>query len=252
MASIRMVTRDAELMASMRETGAVLIGKTALVEHGLSAMGLNTRSGTPRNPYNPSHLTGGSSSGSAAAVSAGLCPFALGARLRPYLRPLCMYAASAGCSLEVVVYCSMASGFTGSLCGPLQLHNPSRLPTRAVHCRHRRRRQRAHPGILLRAGGPDAHVWARRGAHCIQPALLPHRGRDRAAGRLRRRRAAAVRGLRQRRCGAPRPARAMVCYAADQLDNLASHILPYGVAVPCSAILFRGDAGGCTPSASRM
>ena len=79
MASIRMVTRDAELVASMRETGAVLVGKTALVEHGLSAMGLNTRSGTPRNPYNPSHLTGGSSSGSAAAVSAGLCPFAFGA-----------------------------------------------------------------------------------------------------------------------------------------------------------------------------
>lgn len=79
MASIRMVTRDAELVASMRETGAVLIGKTALVEHGLSAMGLNTRSGTPRNPYNPSHLTGGSSSGSAAAVAAGLCPFAFGA-----------------------------------------------------------------------------------------------------------------------------------------------------------------------------
>ena len=79
MASMRMVTRDAELVASMRETGAVLVGKTALVEHGLSAMGLNTRSGTPRNPYNPSHLTGGSSSGSAAAVSAGLCPFAFGA-----------------------------------------------------------------------------------------------------------------------------------------------------------------------------
>ncbi|KAK9834816.1 hypothetical protein WJX81_000884 [Elliptochloris bilobata] len=78
MASIRMVTRDAALVASMRETGAMMIGKTAMVEHGLSAMGLNTRSGTPRNPYNPSHLTGGSSSGSAAAVSAGLCPFAIG------------------------------------------------------------------------------------------------------------------------------------------------------------------------------
>ena len=93
MASIRMVTRDAELVASMRETGAVLVGKTALVEHGLSAMGLNTRSGTPRNPYNPSHLTGGSSSGSAAAVSAGLCPFAFGARCRTAPEAGCMFAA---------------------------------------------------------------------------------------------------------------------------------------------------------------
>ncbi len=79
MESIRKTVHDAPLVAGMRGTGAVLVGKTAMVEHGLSAMGLNTRAGTPRNPYNPAHLTGGSSSGSAAAVSSGLCPFAIGA-----------------------------------------------------------------------------------------------------------------------------------------------------------------------------
>jgi hypothetical protein len=83
MAALRPVVRDAPLVAALRETGALLLGKTAMVEHGLSAMGLNTAAGTPRNPYNPSHLTGGSSSGSAAAVAAGLCPFAIGARPRP-------------------------------------------------------------------------------------------------------------------------------------------------------------------------
>lgn len=43
--------------------------------------GLNIRHGTTRNPYDVRAYTGGSSSGSAAAVSAGLCAFALGARL---------------------------------------------------------------------------------------------------------------------------------------------------------------------------
>ncbi len=83
MGALRPVARDAPLVAALRETGALLLGKTAMVEHGLSAMGLNTAAGTPRNPYNPNHLTGGSSSGSAAAVAAGLCPFAIGARPWP-------------------------------------------------------------------------------------------------------------------------------------------------------------------------
>jgi len=41
--------------------------------------GLNPHHGTPRNPYDPGHYTGGSSSGPAAAVAAGLCPVAIGA-----------------------------------------------------------------------------------------------------------------------------------------------------------------------------
>lgn len=45
---------------------------------GLGTTGLNTVTGTARNPHSPAHHTGGSSSGSAALVAAGLCPFALG------------------------------------------------------------------------------------------------------------------------------------------------------------------------------
>jgi Asp-tRNA(Asn)/Glu-tRNA(Gln) amidotransferase A subunit family amidase len=48
-------------------------------EIGLGVTGLNTHHGTPRNPYAPAHHTGGSSSGPAAAVAAGLCPVAIGA-----------------------------------------------------------------------------------------------------------------------------------------------------------------------------
>ena len=48
---------------------------------GLGTTGLNLLTGTARNPHSTAHHTGGSSSGSAAIVAAGLCPFALGALL---------------------------------------------------------------------------------------------------------------------------------------------------------------------------
>jgi len=70
---------DATVVARMRATGALLIGKANMHEIGIGVTGQNPHHGTPRNPYNPAHYTGGSSSGSAAAVSAGLCPVALGA-----------------------------------------------------------------------------------------------------------------------------------------------------------------------------
>ena len=47
---------------------------------GLGTTGLNLLTGTARNPHSTAHHTGGSSSGCAAIVAAGLCPFALGER----------------------------------------------------------------------------------------------------------------------------------------------------------------------------
>jgi len=70
---------DSTVVARMRAAGALLIGKTNMHEIGMGVTGLNLHHGTPRNPYNPDHYTGGSSSGSAAAVAAGLCPVAIGA-----------------------------------------------------------------------------------------------------------------------------------------------------------------------------
>lgn len=70
---------DATIVARMRAAGALLLGKTNMHEIGLGVTGQNPHHGTPRNPYNPGHYTGGSSSGSAAAVAAGFCPVALGA-----------------------------------------------------------------------------------------------------------------------------------------------------------------------------
>jgi Asp-tRNA(Asn)/Glu-tRNA(Gln) amidotransferase A subunit family amidase len=70
---------DATSVARLRAAGALMIGKTNMHEIGIGVTGLNPHFGTPRNPYNTGHYTGGSSSGSAAAVAAGFSPIALGA-----------------------------------------------------------------------------------------------------------------------------------------------------------------------------
>ncbi|WP_418062508.1 amidase [Pimelobacter simplex] len=65
--------RDAPVVAALRRSGAVLLGKTATDEFALTAVGAATR-----NPLDEALLTGGSSGGSAAAVAAGLCFAAIG------------------------------------------------------------------------------------------------------------------------------------------------------------------------------
>jgi len=70
---------DATVVARLRSKGALLVGKTNMHEFGMGVTGLNPHHGSARNPYNPRHATGGSSSGSAAAVGSGLCPVAIGA-----------------------------------------------------------------------------------------------------------------------------------------------------------------------------
>jgi len=70
---------DATAVARLRAAGALLLGKANMHEIGINPDGLNVNFGSTRNPYNPKHDTGGSSSGSATAVAAGLCPIAVGA-----------------------------------------------------------------------------------------------------------------------------------------------------------------------------
>jgi Asp-tRNA(Asn)/Glu-tRNA(Gln) amidotransferase A subunit family amidase len=70
---------DSTIVARIREVGAILIGKANMHEMGMGVTGFNPHHGTTRNPYDPDHYTGGSSSGSAAAVAAGFCPVAIGA-----------------------------------------------------------------------------------------------------------------------------------------------------------------------------
>ncbi|MCB9555118.1 MAG: amidase [Deltaproteobacteria bacterium] len=70
---------DAHAVAQLRAAGALLCGKTNMQEIGLGATGINPHHGAVRNPYDPERISGGSSSGSAAVVAAGLSPIALGA-----------------------------------------------------------------------------------------------------------------------------------------------------------------------------
>ena len=70
----RTPVRDATVVAMLRAAGAVIFGKTVTTELATYAPGKT------RNPHNPEHTPGGSSSGSAAAVAAGMVPLALGSQ----------------------------------------------------------------------------------------------------------------------------------------------------------------------------
>jgi Asp-tRNA(Asn)/Glu-tRNA(Gln) amidotransferase A subunit family amidase len=70
----RTPSRDASVVALLRAAGAVIMGKTVTTEFASGA------SGKTRNPHNPAHTPGGSSSGSAAAVAAGMVPLAVGSQ----------------------------------------------------------------------------------------------------------------------------------------------------------------------------
>ena len=66
--------RDAAAIAMLRAAGAVIMGKTVTTEFAYFSPGKT------RNPHNPEYTPGGSSSGSAAAVAAGMVPLALGSQ----------------------------------------------------------------------------------------------------------------------------------------------------------------------------
>jgi Asp-tRNA(Asn)/Glu-tRNA(Gln) amidotransferase A subunit family amidase len=70
--------RNATVVDRLLDAGAVLVGKTNLPEFAWGVLGDNEYFGMCHNPTHPGKTTGGSSSGSAAALAAGLCELALG------------------------------------------------------------------------------------------------------------------------------------------------------------------------------
>ncbi|MGE0007129.1 MAG: amidase [Parvibaculaceae bacterium] len=70
----RRPTQDATAVALLRAAGAVIMGKTVTTELAVYSPGKT------RNPHDPDHTPGGSSSGSAAAVAAGMVPLAIGSQ----------------------------------------------------------------------------------------------------------------------------------------------------------------------------
>jgi Asp-tRNA(Asn)/Glu-tRNA(Gln) amidotransferase A subunit family amidase len=70
----RAPSRDAQVVSRLRAAGAVILGKTVTTEFATYFPGKTS------NPHNAAHTPGGSSSGSAAAVAAGMAPLALGSQ----------------------------------------------------------------------------------------------------------------------------------------------------------------------------
>ena len=79
---------DAPAVARLRAAGAVIIGRSNMVEFAFGAVGLNPHYGTPRNPWDrkTGRVPGGSTSGGAVAVADGMCVMGLGSDTRGSIR----------------------------------------------------------------------------------------------------------------------------------------------------------------------
>lgn len=72
-------SQDSTVAARLKAAGAVILGKVNMHEIGINTTGVNPWHGAARNPWNRGHVTGGSSSASAAVVGGGVCPISVGA-----------------------------------------------------------------------------------------------------------------------------------------------------------------------------
>ncbi|HKZ04903.1 MAG TPA: allophanate hydrolase [Methylomirabilota bacterium] len=70
--------RSATVVQRLERAGAILVGKTNLDQFATGLVGTRSPYGAPSSVYDPAYISGGSSSGSAVAVAAGLVAFALG------------------------------------------------------------------------------------------------------------------------------------------------------------------------------
>ncbi|HXN92268.1 MAG TPA: amidase [Candidatus Sulfotelmatobacter sp.] len=71
-------SKDAPVIRRIRQAGCVVVGKTNLHEFAYGVTNVNPHYGTARNPHDTGRVSGGSSGGSAVAVAAGMCDWAIG------------------------------------------------------------------------------------------------------------------------------------------------------------------------------
>ncbi len=69
---------DATITKKLKDAGGVIVAKASMDELGMGGTNRNAIIGAARNPWNPEHITGGSSGGSAALIAAGTTPLAIG------------------------------------------------------------------------------------------------------------------------------------------------------------------------------
>lgn len=89
-------TFSSEAVIKLEEAGAVIIGKTNMDEFAMGSTTETSAYGVTKNPRNPEHVPGGSSGGSAAAVAANECFFALGSDTGGSIRQPASYCGVVG------------------------------------------------------------------------------------------------------------------------------------------------------------
>ncbi len=87
---------DATSVEHLNKAGAIKVNKTALDEFGMGGTGTTCHTGVVRNPWDLTRMCAGSSSGSAAAVAAGVYPYALGSDTGDSIRKPAAYCGVVG------------------------------------------------------------------------------------------------------------------------------------------------------------
>lgn len=87
---------DATIYKKLKNSGAVLMGKTVLDELAMGGTGTTGHTGIVRNPWNKDRMIGGSSAGSAASVALGIVPFAIGSDTGDSIRKPAAYGGIVG------------------------------------------------------------------------------------------------------------------------------------------------------------
>ena len=87
---------DSTVYKKLKESGAVLIGKNTMDELAMGGTGLTAHTGITRNPWDLKRISGGSSSGSATAVSLGIVPFSIGSDTGDSIRKPASYTGCVG------------------------------------------------------------------------------------------------------------------------------------------------------------
>lgn len=87
---------DATAVTKLKEAGAVCVNKTVMDEFGMGGTGTTGHTGTVKNPWDKTRMCAGSSSGSAAAVAAGVYPYATGSDTGDSIRKPAAYCGIVG------------------------------------------------------------------------------------------------------------------------------------------------------------